>query len=171
MPGMNKGVQRALLAALFFGISAPIAKVLVGNVPPQFLAGLRYLGSGTGLLLVRWFRRKPAPQPQAQMSRADLPYFAGAIAAGGVFAPILLMYGLLRTPAGSSALLLNLEAVFTTNDLSVGAAVMQGTRIGWLGQTGNALGQPSRETHVHFEVRHNGSPVNPGAFLNGACPW
>ena len=114
MQSINKGVQRALLAALLFGLSAPIAKALVGSVPPQFLAGLLYLGSGSGLLLARLFRRKQAPYFQAQMSRAELPYFVGAIAAGGVFAPVLLMYGLQHSPAGASALLLNLEAVFTT---------------------------------------------------------
>jgi len=88
---MNKGVKRALFAALLFGLSAPIAKVLVGSIPPQFLAGLLYLGSGSGLLLVRWFRRKPAEYSHSQMSRAGLPYFVGAIAAGGVSAPVLLM--------------------------------------------------------------------------------
>jgi drug/metabolite transporter (DMT)-like permease len=110
---MNKGIQRALLAALLFGVSAPIAKALVGNVPPQFLAGVLYLGSGGGLLLLRSFRLGAASHSEAPISRADLPFLAGAIAAGGIFAPILLMFGLQRTPAAASALLLNLEAVFT----------------------------------------------------------
>jgi len=114
MRTINKGVKRALFAALLFGLSAPIAKALVGSVPPQFLAGLLYLGSGSGLLLLRWFRRNQAEYSHSQMSRAELPYFVGAIAAGGVLAPVLLMYGLQHSPAGASALLLNLEAVFTT---------------------------------------------------------
>ena len=46
---MGNGIRDALLAALLFGLSTPIAKGLVGNLPPQFLAGLLYLGSGLGL--------------------------------------------------------------------------------------------------------------------------
>ena len=57
-------------------------------------------------------------------------------------------------------------------DLHVGDQVAQGTRVGWLGQTGNALGQTNSEAHVHFEV-HNGAGglVNAGSFLNSPCPW
>jgi drug/metabolite transporter (DMT)-like permease len=43
----------------------------------------------------------------------DLPWLAGAIAFGGVLAPVLLMAGLARTAASTASLLLNLEAVFT----------------------------------------------------------
>ena len=39
----------ALAAALLFGASTPLAKLLVGAVPPLLLAGLLYLGSGLGL--------------------------------------------------------------------------------------------------------------------------
>lgn len=38
---------------------------------------------------------------------------AGAVAAGGVAAPILLMYSLKATPAATASLLLNFEAVST----------------------------------------------------------
>src|SRR5204863_8569435 len=110
---MNRSIWRALLAALLFGVSAPIAKALAGNVPPQFLAGVLYLGSGGGLLLFRRFRRGSPARSEPPVSRADFPFLAGAIAAGGVLAPILLIFGLQRTSAAPSALLLNLEAVFT----------------------------------------------------------
>ena len=36
----------ALAAALLFGASTPLAKLLVGNMPPLLLAGLLYVGSG-----------------------------------------------------------------------------------------------------------------------------
>lgn len=110
---MNKGIQRSLLAAFLFGVSAPIAKSLVGNVPPQLLAGVLYLGAGAGLFLLKLFRPGPASRADAPISRAELPFLSGAIVAGGVLAPILLMFGLQRAPAAASALLLNLEAVFT----------------------------------------------------------
>lgn len=46
-----KGILGALVAAVLFGASTPIAKVLVGEIPPVLLAGLLYAGSGVGLAL------------------------------------------------------------------------------------------------------------------------
>lgn len=67
---------------------------------PQVLAGLLYLGSGFGLGLLWLFRRgRPRPRREAPLTRADLPWLAGAIAAGGVVAPVLLMAGLALAPA------------------------------------------------------------------------
>jgi len=104
----------ALLAAVLFGASAPLAKALLKGVSPQVLAGLLYLGSGTGLGAY-WLagRRRNAPAREAPLTRRDLPWLAGAIATGGVIAPVLLMLGLGRTPASAAALLLNLEGVCT----------------------------------------------------------
>jgi drug/metabolite transporter (DMT)-like permease len=52
-------------------------------------------------------------RPLQPIARADWPWLAGAIAAGGVAGPALLMYGLRRTDASTASLLLNLEAVLT----------------------------------------------------------
>jgi drug/metabolite transporter (DMT)-like permease len=112
---MVKGVLYALLAALLFGASTPLAKVLLPQVAPVLMAELLYLGSGVGLAgywLVR-DRRNTAGQQEAQLARRDWPWLAGAIAAGGVIGPVLLMWGLARTPASNAALLLNLEGVLT----------------------------------------------------------
>jgi drug/metabolite transporter (DMT)-like permease len=106
------GVWLALLAAVLFGASTPLAKALLAGTSPQLLAGLLYLGSGTGLLFVSLLGR--GREWEASLSRADFSWLAGAIVSGGVIAPVLLMYGLLRTPASSASLLLNLEAVFTS---------------------------------------------------------
>ena len=108
----TRGVWLALLAAALFGASTPVAKALLTENSPQLLAGLLYLGSGTGLLVVWLIRR--GGRHETSLSRNDLPWLAGAIAVGGVIGPLLLMYGLLRTPASSASLLLNLEAVFTS---------------------------------------------------------
>jgi len=107
----------ALLAALLFGASTPLAKALIGAVSPLLLAGLLYLGSGIGLglvLLVRntWFRAGPE-HGDSRIPRAELPWLAGAIVAGGVAGPALLMSGLASTSAASASLLLNVEGVFT----------------------------------------------------------
>ena len=100
----------ALAAAALFGASTPLAKLLLGETSPLMLAGLLYLGSGIGLLFWLSFRRR-AQRPR--LSNNDLPWLAGAIAAGGIAGPALLMYGLVRSDGATASLLLNLEGVFT----------------------------------------------------------
>ncbi len=108
-------IAQALLAAALFGASAPLSKLLLGKVDPIALAGLLYLGSGLGSWLLYGLRRaRPGSQKtEAKLSRADLPWLIGAILAGGVGAPILLLLGLDRTPASTAALLLNFESAAT----------------------------------------------------------
>ena len=107
----RRGIAVALLAAVLFGSSAPFAKLLLRDASPQLLAGLLYLGSGLGLALV-WLLRRGRTK-EAGLARGDIRWLAGATAAGGVAGPLLLMYGLTRTPAASASLLLNLEGVLT----------------------------------------------------------
>src|SRR3984885_7388323 len=104
-------ILAALIAALLFGASTPFAKMLVGDIPPVLLAGLLYLGSGLGLWLLRLARDRGLATPR--LPAREWPWLLGAIASGGVLAPVLLMYGLTRTSAANASLLLNLEAVFT----------------------------------------------------------
>ncbi len=106
---MKHGIFAALAAALLFGASTPLAKLLLGETSPWLLAGLLYLGSGLGLAAVLLFRRSPSPPIPGREKLA----LAGAILAGGVIGPLLLMWALARIPASSAALLLNAEAVFT----------------------------------------------------------
>ncbi|MBI2295809.1 MAG: DMT family transporter [Betaproteobacteria bacterium] len=107
----------ALAAAALFGASTPLAKLLLGELPPLALAGLLYLGSGLGLLAVRLATRsrRGADQPatEAPLAAGDYPWLAGAVIAGGVAAPILLLWGLSGTGASEASLLLNLESVVT----------------------------------------------------------
>lgn len=118
---MNKRLSRlpglgpALLAAVLFGASTPLAKLLVDEVTPVLLAGLLYAGSGLGLgtwLLLRRLRSSAAGA-EAPLRRRDIPWLAGAVLFGGVLGPVLLMVGLASTPASSASLLLNLESVLT----------------------------------------------------------
>ena len=106
------GIVYALLAAVLFGASTPLAKLLLGAVPPALLAGLLYIGAGAGLGTFRLLR-PGAGGNEAPLGRADLPWLAGSVLAGGVAGPLLLMLGLARIDAAAAALLLNLEAVFT----------------------------------------------------------
>jgi drug/metabolite transporter (DMT)-like permease len=99
------------MAALLFGASTPLAKLLAADVPPVLLAALLYLGSGAGLWTIRLLRLERVDAPN--WAARDWLWFVGAIASGGVIAPILLMYGLRHSSASNASLLLNLEAVLT----------------------------------------------------------
>jgi drug/metabolite transporter (DMT)-like permease len=103
------GIFAALLSAALFGVSAPLAKLLLGEISPWLLAGLLYLGSGIGLALARLVRRSN----EAGLSRRDLPWFGAAVLAGGVIGPVLLVFGLAQSSAAEASLLLNLESVLT----------------------------------------------------------
>ena len=46
---MRRAIGYALGSAVLFGASTPLAKLLLGEVPPLLLAALLYLGSGLGL--------------------------------------------------------------------------------------------------------------------------
>jgi len=110
-----RSVAPALGAALLFGASTPLAKLLVGNIEPLLLAGLLYLGSGLGLgalLLVRRLRR-PEAAGEMRIPRTELPWLLGAIFFGGALGPALLMWGLARTDGATASLLLNVEGVLT----------------------------------------------------------
>ena len=105
----NRGVWAALAAALLFGAGTPFAKLLLGPVSPWLLAGLLYLGSGIGLAVWRVASRAE----NRRMNIAEAGWLAGAVIAGGMIAPALLMWGLVNMPASGASLLLNAEGVLT----------------------------------------------------------
>ncbi len=106
-------VLSALAASALFGLATPVAKILVGSVDPWLLAGLFYLGSGLGLAALRAVLAGRRMAAEARLTRHNLPWLAGAILAGGVAGPLLLMVGLARTEAASASLLLTLEGLAT----------------------------------------------------------
>ncbi len=111
-----RAASPALAAALLFGASTPLAKLLVGELAPLLLAGLLYLGSGVGLgliLLLRIMRGGAAARAAMTVPKSERPWLAGAIFFGGVLGPVLLMWGLAGTPAATASLLLNVEGVMT----------------------------------------------------------
>ncbi len=103
------GILYALGSAALFGISAPLAKILLGDISPWLLAGLLYLGSGLGLAMARLFHRGN----EAGLRRTDLPWLAAAVISGGIAGPVLLLVGLAQSSASEASLMLNLEGVLT----------------------------------------------------------
>ncbi|HSC93788.1 MAG TPA: EamA family transporter [Burkholderiales bacterium] len=103
----------ALAAAVLFGASTPLAKILLEETAPVVLAGLLYLGSGIGLALVRLAQGRSGHPHEASLTARDWGWLAGAILAGGITAPVLLLWGLSRSGAAETSLLLNFEGVMT----------------------------------------------------------
>jgi drug/metabolite transporter (DMT)-like permease len=106
---------QALMAAILFGASAPLAKLLLGNVDPIMLAALLYFGCGLGLFIFSGLQNVIVKheKKEAGLTINDIPWLAGAILFGGVAAPIVLMISLDKTPAATASLLLNFEGVAT----------------------------------------------------------
>ena len=109
------GAILVLFSAGLFGASTPLAKLLLQAVDPLMLAGLFYLGSGVGLLMFHGLRRlgRRGVPAEASLEGTQWLWLGLAIAFGGIAAPALLMYGLADTSAAATALLLNLEPIFT----------------------------------------------------------
>lgn len=78
------------------------------------MAGLLYLGSGLGLLLIHFSRaiiRMPGNEASPRLS--DIVWLVLVIVTGGILGPLFLMFGLARTDAAGASLLLNLEGLAT----------------------------------------------------------
>jgi drug/metabolite transporter (DMT)-like permease len=106
----TQGALFGLLAAASFGVSAPLAKLLLGALTPTLLAGLLYLGAALALWGVRLLRVAPHEAP---LGRSDVLSLVGIVALGGIAGPVLMLLGLRELSALTGSLLLNLEAPFT----------------------------------------------------------
>jgi drug/metabolite transporter (DMT)-like permease len=145
---ISPGILYAFSAAVLFGLSTPLSKLLLGQLSPLLLAGLLYFGSGVGLSLMRALRSKD--QSEAAIPREQWPWLAGAVFFGGALGPVLLLFGLRATSAASASLLLNLEGVLTAllawfvfhenfdRRIALGmvAIVAGGVLLSWQGGTG-----------------------------------
>ncbi|MHB8252463.1 MAG: DMT family transporter [Acidiferrobacter sp.] len=105
------GVVMALMAAVLFGTTVPLSKMLLESLPPLALVALLYGGCGVGLAVVIAVRWVAGVRPRF-MAQHWVP-FAFSLLSGGIVAPILFVTGLAKTSAASAALMLNLEVVFT----------------------------------------------------------
>jgi drug/metabolite transporter (DMT)-like permease len=107
----RQGLLKGLLAAVTFGLSAPLISTLTSTGSPLALAGLLYGGSALALLTARAVRGQSTQE--SSVKRLDLVMVSLLTVIGGIAAPICLVSGLAFLSAGSASLLLNLEAVFT----------------------------------------------------------
>lgn len=111
----NKSILLAILAAILYGISIPLSKVLLQEIPATLMAALLYLGAGFGMLAINLARtllvgKEPV---EAEITRAEFPYVIGMVLLD-ILAPVLLMVGLTMTNAANASLLNNFEIVATS---------------------------------------------------------
>jgi drug/metabolite transporter (DMT)-like permease len=104
----RSGVRSCALAALLFGASTPAASVIAQDMKPLALAGLLYVGAA--LAVCPWWI---VSRPDRGALRRDWHSLALVIVAGGAIGPALLTAGLVKTPAATASLLLNMELVAT----------------------------------------------------------
>ena len=103
----------AILAALCYGISIPISKLLLNNVPPVFIAGLVYIGAGFGMLFINLFNKNDQKK-EARISKKELSYTVAMVLLD-VSAPIFLLIGLSKSSSATTSLLNNFEIVATSS--------------------------------------------------------
>ena len=104
----------AILAAALYALSSPLSKILLSEIPSAVMAGLLYLGAGTGMLIVRIVQNHCSSQiSEESLSVRDMPYTIGMVILD-IAAPLFLMAGLKRTTAANVSLLNNFEIVATS---------------------------------------------------------
>lgn len=109
-----KAIIFAILAALLYGISAPVSKILLRELSPTMMAALLYLGAGIGMLMVSVFKSFSGKERiEARITKRELPYVVGMIVLD-IAAPIFLMIGLTMTTSSNVSLLNNFEIVATS---------------------------------------------------------
>ncbi len=105
-------ISCAVLAAVCYGISAPVAKILLEDMPPAFMAAMLYLGAGIGMAAITAFIKRPSGEKEARITKKELPYTVAMVALD-IAAPILLMLGLTMTTSATASLLNNFEIAAT----------------------------------------------------------
>lgn len=111
---ITTAIFMAIVAAALYGISSPMSKLLLVEIPPTFLAALLYLGAGLGMGIINIIRKQnKKEQVEAKITKKEVPYVVGMIVLD-VIAPILLMLGLTKTTSGNASLLNNFEIVATS---------------------------------------------------------
>lgn len=149
----------ALLAAALFGAGVPASKSLLAGLTPFQLAGLLYLGAALGVAPAA-VRAGGLRLPRSgDHSRLRL---AGAVAAGGIAGPLLLLFGLRLAGAASVSLWLSFEIAATA---LVGALFFR-DRIGARGAAGVLCAVAGAAL---LGAREGASGVAAGALVLAAC--
>ncbi|MBU1699293.1 MAG: DMT family transporter [Candidatus Eisenbacteria bacterium] len=108
---MIRAVGFAIFAAALFGAATPASKMLLSGLTPFQLAGLLYLGAAIGVAPTAG--RSGGIRLPARSDRRNRLRLLGAVVAGGICGPVLLLLGLHLAMAASVSLWLNFELAAT----------------------------------------------------------
>jgi len=116
------GYVGAVSAAVLFGLSSTLNKIILADVHPLVVAGLIYFIAGVFLFALRlsplhevilnWMETPTKVEPT--MERKDYVVLLLVALSGAVVASFLFIYGLSLTTAVNASLLLNMESLFTS---------------------------------------------------------
>lgn len=117
------GYVGAFTAAILFGISATLNKVVLSEVNPTVAAGSIYIIAGLVLFAVRFspFNKKilslleTPTETEKNIQKKDYIILSLVIISGSFIAPFLFMHGLNQTSAVNTSLLINTESLFTAS--------------------------------------------------------
>ncbi len=112
---LKRGIALAGLAALLFGVTAPLLKRASAGVGTFFAGSLVYLGAALAAGVIAALRPRAAKDARSAVAwpRGSRTRLALVALLGAVVAPALLVAGLRRTDGATASLLLALEAPFT----------------------------------------------------------
>ena len=82
--GQVTGVLYGLGAAALFGMSVPLAKILVPTTGAVMLAALLYLGAGLGVTVLSALLGDVREGRESGLTRADTPQLLGVVLGRGV---------------------------------------------------------------------------------------
>jgi len=115
------GYVGAVSAAVLFGLSSTLNKIILVEVHPLVVAGLIYFIAGVFLFVVRfsplhaiilsWLETPTKVEPT--MEKKDYAVLLLVAISGAVVASFLFIHGLSLTTAVNASLLLNMESLFT----------------------------------------------------------
>ncbi len=148
----------ALLSAALFGIATPASKLLLDDFSPLQLAGLLYLGAALGVAPTSLRGGVPRWPPDRRNRRRLL----GAVVAGGVLGPVLLLLGLRAAAASTVSLWLNFELTATA---LLGVAIFR-EHLGITGWIGVAMAFAGA---ILLSAPEGGGGIAAAALVLAAC--
>jgi drug/metabolite transporter (DMT)-like permease len=107
-------VIAVIAAAVLFGITTPVLRLLLFTISPLLLVALLSLGAVSGMLCWQVVRQPGfSVLVFTSVQGNDWYWLAGPVATGRLIAPLLQFTCLTDTPAAPASLLLNFEIVAT----------------------------------------------------------
>ncbi|MDI9623796.1 MAG: DMT family transporter [Methanothermobacter sp.] len=114
------GYVSVIFATIFFGLSAPLNKIMVSEMNPILIGALTYLIAGIFLFLIRQSPLKNLilnmlnreKDGEVFIKPSDYLILVVTAVSSSAIAPLLFLKGLSETSAVNSALLLNIEVFF-----------------------------------------------------------